>query len=298
MNPTPTPHRNETAPAGRQRAGIIGAILGVALLVATLVAFGTTASATTVVAQADAAVPAQADPAPDETDEEIPEDEDSADEDELADKDELADEESTDEEDTWADEEWAAAESCWLEVEASFGLDDDKAWHEDESFEDTIDWDAFEAQAKACEDLLPQDLKDLIAEEDAAWAEYDVCVEALFGDIDGEAGIDGGIDEMIDFDFGPAVSIADGETFSFAEFGDGDGSITVTKTGDAISISVDGDVEVIDEDALESMVMEFDDEFGEFEVELEAAFEACDDKLPEGIDADMFYAEEAEELDE
>lgn len=166
--------------------------------------------------------------------------------------------------------------------------------------------------------------------DEEAWAEYDACIDAVFEahgfDID-EAFADVEMFDMEDFegdfdefDFGPAVSIMDGEDMSFAEFGDGDGSITITKTGDDISVTTDGDVvvEEINWDDLEAegiavlegeafagdieMLDDFDHEAFE---EIDEALSTCDDQLPEGVDLDVEFGEiedfdfdEAEDVDE
>ncbi len=168
--------------------------------------------------------------------------------------------------------------------------------------------------------------------DEEAWTEFETCIDAVFesqaidvdkvfGDVElfemdefeGEFDIEG---EFDDFDFGPAVSIMDGEDMSFAEFGDGDGSITITKTGDDISVTSNGDVtlEELDWDdlagegiAVEGIaILEGESLDGDFEMferfddeafdELDEALSACDDKLPEGVDLDHGFgdAEEAE----
>jgi len=141
--------------------------------------------------------------------------------------------------------------------------------------------------------------------DEEAWTEFETCIDAVFGEADffESHDIDGNFD---DFDFGPAVSIMDGDDMSFAEFGEGDGSITITKTGDDISVTSDGDVTLEEfnwDDAdgigvLEGHVLDgdfemlegFDDEAFE---ELDAALSGCDDKLPEGVDLDHDF-EDAE----
>lgn len=170
--------------------------------------------------------------------------------------------------------------------------------------------------------------------DEEAWAEYDACVDAVFEahgfDVD-EAFADvemldmddyeGDFDEFdFEIEFGPAVSIMNGEDMSFAEFGEGDGSIMITKTGDDISVTSDGDVvvEEIDWDELEAegigvlegevlegdieMLDDFDHEAFE---EIEEALSTCDDQLPEGVDLDVefgaiedFDFDQAEDVDE
>lgn len=155
------------------------------------------------------------------------------------------------------------------------------------------------AQAELSESELPGD-------ED--WADYDACVNAALeaAGIDFETEVfelsdDEIMEDMngvVAMDFGPAVSVMDGDDLTFADFGDGDGSITITKTGDDISVTSDGDVTVEEVD-IESAIAEFDGELGEGEIEMfdiddeafaeiDNALAGCDDKLPEGIDFEDF----------
>lgn len=177
------------------------------------------------------------------------------------------------------------------------------------------------------QDTEPAPVIDEDFPNEEAWAEFETCIDAVFesqgidvakafgdGEILDMDEFEGTFDE---FDFGPAVSIMDGEDMSFAEFGEGDGSITITKSGDDISVTSDGDVTVeeFDWDAIEAEGIEFLEgiEFpegegldGDFEMlegfddeafdELDEALSSCDDKLPEGVDLDHDF-EDAEAFD-
>lgn len=142
--------------------------------------------------------------------------------------------------------------------------------------------------------------------DEEAWSEYDACIDAVFEsqgfDID-EAFGELELLDMDEFDFGPAVSILDGDGISAAEFGEDDGSITVTKIGDDISVTSDGDVtfEEISWDDIEGLsdeIAEVDVLAGDVEVldgnmfeELDNELSGCDDHLPEGIDFENFIDE-------
>ena len=181
--------------------------------------------------------------------------------------------------------EFAAADACWEELEASFKLDEDVD-------EESIDWEAFETAADACDDLLPEDFKAQIAIEEAAWAPFDECMDAAFAD----AGIDVDAFDEYEDDFedkmDSGVAVMDGDELSFAQLGEGDGTITITKSGGDVVVTTDGDV------TLETA--DWDDEFeGEFDKQIDAelhkALSACEDKLPEGFDEE--FADELEEFD-
>lgn len=247
--------RDEAAAVGtsRRRAGVVGAVIGAVGLIATLLALSANATALSpsLVSQGgDADVVTEAEVVEGdyyEDDFEIP-------------------------------EEFAAAEACYLEAEADFGVDalDDYDDYEDAEF-DGVDWDAFYEAVVECEQLLPADLLAEIEADDAAWEAYDVCIDDAFGELDEEFGF---------ADFGPAVSVMDGDSYSFAEFGEGDGSIVVSKTGDAIVIESTGDVEIFDEEAIEA---EFADVVIDEEAELvyDEAFTVCEEHLPEGLDYEL-----------
>lgn len=251
----------------KRTSGIVGGVIGSLGLAASIVALSATAGA--------ASPTLQADPTPAPTVEDVTETVEN-------------------------DEAFAAAEACWADIEATFSFESNVEV-------DAIDWDAVDAEAEKCDALLPQEVQDQIAADEEAWAPYDDCIDAVFEeqgiDLDGPSSfvIAGDVDddfdgelalEFADADFGPAVSIIDGEEMSFAEFGDGDGTITITKTGDDISVSSDGDVVVETFDMADEAIMldgeildgeAFEDDMF-LDAELEEALSSCDDKLPEGID--------------
>jgi len=142
----------------------------------------------------------------------------------------------------------------------------------------------------------------------------DVDLDTDIIEIDEADLLDGMVDNMVEFDFGPEVSIMDGDDLTLADFGDGDGVITITKSGDDISVDSSGDVSVEDIDwddfSAEAILAEegdfdpelFDDaqlledaELFELNDELEADLSGCDDKLPEGVE--IMAAEDAALLD-
>lgn len=160
---------------------------------------------------------------------------------------------------------------------------------------------------------VPTDGTDADLPTDEDWADYDACVNAAFAaagiDVEtdvfeaGEGEFVEGMEGIAVMDFGPAVSVMNGDDLTFADFGEGDGSITITKTGDDISVTSDGDVTVEEVD-FEELSGDFDIDLlegeladGEFEVldiddeafaEIDDALAGCDDKLPEGIDFEDF----------
>lgn len=195
--------------------------------------------------------------------------------------------------------EFAAAEACWNDVAAEFGLEFDNEL--DDTAYDAIDWDAIDAASETCNDLLPEDVQVELAEQDAEWEAYDTCVNDAFeaAGIDLTVELDGDIDELnIDDAF---VSVFTGDEETFAAFGDGDATITITKVGDDIAVTSSGDVEVetlnIDDFAAD---LEIDlDELAPADPELDAALAGCDDELPEGFDFDEgFDAVEEETTDD
>ena len=261
----------DTTPTGPRRstrkAGLVGGALGSLGLAVSVFALSATAGAAGPVLQADT------EPAPTEILAEAAEGELELD-----------------------DADFAAADACWDELDATFAFDGDA-----DIDEDAIDWDALEAASQECEALLPQEVQDEIAAEEEAWAPYEACIDGVLEAegidwedaevVEFDVDLDDEFDDEFDgeiMDFGPAVSIMDGDDVSFAEFGEGDGTITIVKSGDDITVSTDGDVnvETIDWDD-EAMML--DGEFaidGDFAIdaELDEAFSACDDQLPEGID--------------
>ncbi len=109
------------------------------------------------------------------------------------------------------------------------------------------EWEALEAQwiaaGDACFDLLPKEAK---AE---AFKAYDDCLaDAGPGD-----------------DMGAAIYLEDGETGQSIQFGEDGGTVTITGDATGVSVTTDGDVSVLDGTAFE------------------AAFEACDELLPEDM---------------
>lgn len=190
--------------------------------------------------------------------------------------------------------EFAAAEACWNDVAAQFGVEVDSEL--DDTAYDAIDWDAIDAASEKCNDLLPEGVQVELAEQDAEWEAYDTCVDDAFE----AAGIDldvefDDIDELnIDDAF---VSVFTGDEETFAAFGDGDATITITKVGDDIAVASSGDVELetfnIDDFAAD---LEIDlDQLAPGDAELDAALAGCDDKLPEGFDFDEGFDAVAEE---
>lgn len=197
------------------------------------------------------------------------------------------------------DEEWAAFDDC---IDGAVDGIEEPA---DDVELSEADWEALEAQFEAaeaeCSDLLPEDVK----AEIAAWEPFDECLDTELGsvDFDDEADLtdeqwaaldaqfeaaeeacvdllpedvkaewaafeafdeclaDAGFGED-DFDHGPVVHIDTGDGGQVIEFGEAAGTVTIT--GDANGITVDSSgVTVIDEG------------------EIDAAFEACEQLLPE-----------------
>ena len=166
------------------------------------------------------------------------------------------------------DADFAAYDEC---IENELGIDFETA--DDAAWEGLTD-DAWMAADAACEDQLPQEIRDM----NAAWEQYDDCLAENGIDFGDEAIALEDIDdaELIE-DFGAAVFVEDGENFTVAEFGDADGTITITQTDGEIVVSGDGDVEILDESAFD---FEVDEEW-------EAAHAACEGELPE----DAFFGE-------
>ena len=253
-NPPTNPPRTSRPRISRHgRTGTIGGLVGVLALVASLFALSATASADAPELTTRSAESARV------------LDEDSAfDEDSALDEDEFEDD---------LPEELRAAEECWLALEAEYGLDEldddteedgteDDVLEEAEDSDDVadgIDWAAFDAEAEACEALLPENVRAELAAEEAAWEEFDACVDAVFDEY--------GIEDELDDEFGNGVSIMTDDDLTFAEFGEGDGSITVNQVGGVITVTTDGDVTVeeIDESAFD---------------EIDEALVGCEESLP------------------
>lgn len=119
----------------------------------------------------------------------------------------------------------------------------------DESSISDEDFEAFEqawmAADEACFDLLPEDAK----AEAEAFKAFDQCLT------------DAGFSE----DMGAVVYVEDGESGQSIQFGENAGTVTITGDSNGVSVATDGDVSVIDDEALE------------------AAFEGCEELLPEDV---------------
>ena len=160
------------------------------------------------------------------------------------------------------DEAWAAFDEC---LTGQLGDLDEDGLEEQELTDEQ--WEALEQQfedaEKACEDLLPEEAK----AEIAAFEAFDQCLA--------DAGLPG------EDDFGTVVYVEDGETGQSIQFGDTPGTVTITGDANGVSVATEGGVSVIDDAAFE------------------AAFAACDDLLPEGLDdADEIEFDEDEDEDE
>lgn len=166
---------------------------------------------------------------------------------------------------------WAAYDEC---LETELGIDFESA---DEAAWEGLTDEAWTAADDACEDTLPQDIKDM----NAAWEKYDDCLAENGIDFSDEViAIDELDDDMLVEEFGAAVFVEDGENFTMAEFGDSDGTITITQTDGEIVVAGEGDVEILDE--ADFFDVEIDEEW-------EAAHAACEGELPE----DAFFGEAA-----
>jgi len=133
---------------------------------------------------------------------------------------------------------------------------------EDETELTDDEWEALEAQwiaaEDACFDLLPEDAK---AEAEAFQAYDDCLADAGLGD-----------------DMGAAIYVEDGETGQSIQFGEDGGTVTITGDATGVSVTTDGDVSVLDDAAFE------------------AAFEACDELLPDDLfDFDDFEDDESDD---
>ncbi len=309
---TPEPSPEAAAPTRRRTSVLGGALLGAIALTASVVGVSAIASA-------------QDDPEVDEA--EAAEVEEMSDEDldgveiSFFDDGDL-DEGDLDGEimiDEFDDPAWAAFDECITNA-----IGDDAFGEVDEDTELTDEqWEALEAQfeqaEQACEDLLPEDVKNEIA----AWQPYEECIDGQLGEQDfdedseltdaaeiseeqwealeaqwiaadeacfdllpesakAEAEAFKAYDQCLtDAGFGDdmgsaIVYVEDGETGQSIQFGESTGTVTITGDANGVSIATDGDVSVIDDEAFE------------------AAFEACDELLPE----DLFELDEGMEFDE
>ena len=150
---------------------------------------------------------------------------------------------------------WAAFDQC---LSDALGPIDEDGFEDIELTDD--EWEALEAQwiaaEDACFDLLPEDAK---AEAEAFQAYDDCLTDAGLGD-----------------DMGAAIYVEDGETGQSIQFGEDGGTVTITGDATGVTVTTDGDVSVLDDAAFE------------------AAFEACDELLPD----DIFDFEEFDEFDD
>ena len=285
---TESPTHEPTPVTGKRRpSALTGALLGVVALTASVV--GVSA-----IAGAQDEPTTDAEPAGAEVDGDIDEMEHDGDFDDidLEDGDMFGD---------FDDAEWAAFDEC---IDGALGGIDEPA--EDAELSDA-DWEALEAQFEAaeaeCGDLLPAEVQ----EEIAAWAPFEECLDNQLGTVDFDEDADLTDEDWValdaqfeaaeeacgdllpediqaemaafeafdqcltdagfgegDFDGGPVVHIDTGDGGQIIEFGEAAGTVTIT--GDANGISVDSSgVTVIDEG------------------EIDAAFEACEQLLPEDI---------------
>ncbi|MEO0492946.1 MAG: hypothetical protein AAF081_05990 [Actinomycetota bacterium] len=143
------------------------------------------------------------------------------------------------------DEAWAAFDEC---ITGQLGdFDEDELERELTD----ADWEALEQQfeeaEKACEGELPEEVKAELAKFEA----YDQCLT--------DAGLPG--EEAI----GTIVYIEGDEGGEAIQFGDIAGTVTITGDSSGVTVATEGGVTSFDEEAFE------------------AAFEACDDLLPEDL---------------
>ena len=265
-SPTPSP---EPAPASPRRRGSVlgGALLGAVALTASVVGVSAIAGA-----QDDTGVDQDETVEAVELEELSDEDLDGAEVIELDEGD--LDEMELDDMGDFDEAAWQPYEECidtqLGDLESSlFGdledgeaiaaeeLEDGEALEADDIDESSIsdeDFEAFEAAwiaaDEACFDLLPEDAK---ADAEAFQA-FDQCLtDAGFSD-----------------DMGTVVYVEDGESGQSIQFGENAGTVTITGDSNGVSVATDGDVSIIDDDALE------------------AAFEGCEELLPE----DLYEVEE------
>lgn len=194
---------------------------------------------------------------------------------------------------------WAAFDEC---LDGILGAIDEPADATDLS---DADWEALEAQFEAaeaeCDGLLPDEVK----AEIAAWEPFDQCIDDQLGDVPFDEDADLGDEEWaaLDAQFeaaeaacksllpaealaeieafeafdqcladagfgegmleqGPIVHIDTGDGAQIIEFGEATGTVTITGDANGVSVSSDG-VTVVDES------------------EIDAAFETCEQLLPD-----------------
>ena len=145
----------------------------------------------------------------------------------------------------------------WDEIE-------DGSW---ESLE--ADFEAYEQAATACETSLPAEIQD----EFAAATAFDACLT--------ENGFDATAFDH--HDSGPGVWI-DGAEEQAVEFGEGAGSVTITSDGEALSVETSGDVTVLTAEDLDA-------EWEAMEAQMDAAFAACEDQLPDNPFGDFDFGD-------
>lgn len=303
--PLPSPQPPQTSRefadgSSRRGALLAGAVIGVAALAASILGVSVLVGAQNDPSLDDKPALLDDEPVGDEFDD--GEFEDGMDDDEPSgdtDDDMFADERS-DEEMLEDEAEWAAFDDC---IDSALGL----SGHDSDSDLTDEQWDALEAQfddaEQQCLDVLPEDVK----AEWAAFAPYEECIDEQlagveFPDKDESELTDeevAGLDatwEAADaacFDLLPEDVKADEAAFAaydtcladagFDEeawsgghvyvesdddgqsivFGDAPATVTITSDGTGVSVATSGDVSILGD------------------TEAEAAFESCDDLLPE-----------------
>ncbi len=172
------------------------------------------------------------------------------------------------------DEAWAAHEACMGE-QLGIDLGGDEPTDAELDALDAITDERWDAADAACDSLLPEE----ILAELAAFEEYEQCLDEQLG----ELGI-----EFVDEPYHGSVVVEGVDDVEFFDFGDGDGTVTITKVGDAITTSTDGDVTVVDLDALDA-------EWEEHEAAWDQAHEACESLLPEDAFIDDLFDEDVDD---
>ena len=202
-----------TPPAATRRRGLaLGAALGAAALVASILGVTTIAGA-----QDDPATGPVIESTIDDADTGV----DAGEAEPLPDFDDNID---------WDDVDpaWVAFDEC---IETALA---DIDWDSVDENDDT-DWAAIDAryeQAEAdCKDLLPDDVK----AEWEAWEPFDQCLT------------DAGFGPAASMETGPVVYVETGDGGQTIEFGDTPGSVTITGDADGVSVSTEGGVRVVDE---------------------------------------------------
>ncbi len=159
---------------------------------------------------------------------------------------------------------WAPYEEC---IDNSIG-DLPDPWMNGEEPSDA-EWaaydEAWEAADAACVDLLPEEAR----AEMAAWDAFDECLA------------DAGVLDEADM-YGPVVHVETGEGLEMIEFGETSGSVTISGDVNGVTVTTDGGVTVLDEAALDAEWEQFD-----------AAYEQCEQQLPEELRDDMYFEDDA-----